>query len=149
MNWRAPLRWHLQWDNTWHVRVGLRSRMPYGRHHLWMEKYEFITIFGSMLRGEPLGRHVKRIQYYPTESFIVWSTSFKRTFHTPIDIERLKTTPWYSKIHSLQKWVTPRAGMGTSWEAPVTVASVTRTPTKRYQPTHQQLHGKSPVQSPQ
>ena len=40
-----------------------------------------------MLRGEPLGRHVKRIQYYPTEFFIVWGTFFKRI---PIDIERLK-----------------------------------------------------------
>jgi len=55
----------------------------------WKEE-KFKTIFGSRLRGDSLEWHIKRLQQYPTESYLDWSNAFKCHFQTEMDMERLK-----------------------------------------------------------
>ncbi len=55
----------------------------------WKEE-KFKNIFGSRLRGDPLEWHVKRLQHYPTESYLDWSNALKCHFQTEMDVERLE-----------------------------------------------------------
>lgn len=71
------------------VRDWLQECLTYATIYKWKAE-NYREIFGSRLRGEALNFHVQRMRYFPTESFASWSKELKRTFQTPMDIERLK-----------------------------------------------------------